>query len=118
MAWEVEMTEQAEAWFLGLDHRDRRRVAEAVDALVAGGPTLGRPIADRIAGSRHRNMKELRSVGGHLRLLFAFDPRRTAIVLLGGDKAGDWTGWYERNVPIADDLYDAYLVEIEREGLI
>lgn len=112
------MTEQAEKWFLGLGHRDRRRVAEAVDALVAGGPTLGRPIADRIVGSRHRNMKELRSVGGHLRLLFAFDPRRTAIVLLGGDKAGDWAGWYKRNVPIADDLYDAYLVEIEREGLI
>jgi hypothetical protein len=61
-------------------------------------------------------MKELRSVGGHLRLLFAFDPRRTAIVLLGGDKTGDWAGWYERNIPIADDLYDAYLVEIERKG--
>jgi hypothetical protein len=45
------MTEQAETWFLGLDHRDRRRVAEAVDALVAGGPTLGRPFADRVAGS-------------------------------------------------------------------
>lgn len=112
------MTEQAEAWFLGLDRRDRRRVAEAVDALVVRGPSLGRPIVDRVKGSRHPNMKELRSVGGHLRALFAFDPRRTAIVLLGGDKAGDWTGWYERNVPLADDLYDAYLIEIEREGLI
>lgn len=118
MEWEVEMTEQAEAWFLGLDQRDRRRIAEAVDALVMRGPSLGRPIVDRVRGSRHRNMKELRSIGGHLRALFAFDPRRTAIVLLGGDKAGDWTGWYERNIPRADDLYDAYLVEIEREGLI
>jgi hypothetical protein len=118
MVWEVEMTEQAEAWFLGLDQRDRRRVAEAIDALVVGGPRLGRPIVARVKASRHPNMKELRSVGGHLRALFAFDPRRTAIVLLGGDKAGDWTGWYERNVPFADDLYDAYLVEIEREGLI
>ncbi len=118
MFWEVEMTEQAETWFLGLDRRDRRRVAEAVDALVERGPSLGRPIVDRVKGSRHTNMKELRSVGGHLRALFAFDPRRTAIVLLGGDKAGDWTGWYERNVPLADDLYDAYLIEIEREGLI
>jgi hypothetical protein len=112
------MTEQAEAWFLGLDQRDRRRVAEAVDALVVRGSSLGRPIVDRVKGSRHPNMKELRSVGGHLRALFVFDPRRTAIVLLGGDKAGDWTGWYERNVPLADDLYDTYLIEIEREGLI
>ena len=112
------MTEQAEAWFLGLGRRDRRRVAEAVDALAVGGPSLGRPLVDSVKGSRHRNMKELRSVGGHLRLLFAFDPRRTAIVLLGGDKAGDWAGWYERNIPIADDLYDAYLIEIEREGLL
>lgn len=64
---------------------------------------------DSIKGSRHSNMKELRSFGGHLRALFAFDPKRQAIVLLGGDKTGDWTGWYERNIPLADDLYDDYL---------
>lgn len=91
-------------------------------ATVAGsaqhGPALGRPAVDRIDGSRHHNMKELRSSRQHLRALFCFDPRRTAIVLLGGDKAGDWTGWYERNIPIADDLYDAYLAELEAEGLI
>ena len=73
---------------------------------------------DSITGSRHSNMKELRSFGGHLRALFAFDPRRTAIVLLGGDKRGDGRGWYERSVPRADDLYDAYLDELRREGLI
>jgi hypothetical protein len=63
-------------------------------------------------------MKELRSTGQHLRALFCFDPRRTAIVLLGGDKAGDWAGWYERNVPIADHLYDVYVAELQAEGLI
>ena len=59
-------------------------------------------------------MKELRSFGGNLRALFAFDPKRRAIVLLGGDKSGDWDAWYEKNIPLADDLYDAHL---EEEGL-
>jgi len=62
-------------------------------------------------------MKELRSFGGHLRALFAFDPKRRAIVLLGGDKRGDWTGWYERNIPIADDHYDEHLRKPRRRTL-
>jgi hypothetical protein len=60
-------------------------------------------------------MKELRSIGGHLRALFAFDPRRRAIVLLGGDKTNDWSGWYERNVPLADDIYDEHLRSLGKE---
>jgi hypothetical protein len=63
-------------------------------------------------------MKELRSSAGNRRALFCFDPPRTAIALLGGDKTGDWTGWYERNIPIADDLYDEYLAELRSQGLI
>jgi hypothetical protein len=63
-------------------------------------------------------MKELRSVGGNLRALFCFGPRRTAIALLGGDKTNDWAGWYVRNIPLADELYDEYLDEIRKEGLI
>ena len=47
-----------------------------------------------------------------------FDPRRTAIVLLGGDKSGEWNTWYEMAIPTADDLYDAYLIELRNEGLI
>jgi len=82
------------------------------------GPSLGRPAVDHIKGSRHHNMKELRSRGRHLRALFCFDPRRTSIVLLGGNKADDWTGWYERNIPLADDLYDIYIDELRLEGLI
>lgn len=61
-------------------------------------------------------MKELRSFGGHLRALFAFDPKRRAIVLLGGDKRHNWTGWYERNIPIADDLFDRQLRDLNEEG--
>jgi len=63
-------------------------------------------------------MKELRSVGGNLRALFCFDPRRTAIVPLDGDKTNDWVDWYDRYIPLADDLYDDYLDEIRKEGLI
>ena len=64
-------------------------------------------------------MKELRTAkGGALRLLFCFDPRRQAILLLGGDKTGAWNEWYEWAVPLADDLYDEYLHELEKEGLI
>lgn len=62
-------------------------------------------------------MKELRPPGGFLRVLFAFDPRRQAILLLGGDKSNDWSGWYERNIPLADDLYDQYLDDLRDEGL-
>ena len=93
-------------------------MAAAIDLIEQEGPTLGRPAVDSIEGSRHHNMKELRSFGGHLRALFAFDPRRTAIILLGGDKTNDWEDWYDRNIPIADDLYDDYLREIREEGRI
>jgi hypothetical protein len=66
---------------------------------------------DRIKANRHHNMKELRSIGGTVRVLFVFDPQRKAILLIGGDKTGQWTRWYERHVPIADDLYDEHLTE-------
>ena len=64
-------------------------------------------------------MKELRvSSGGSLRILFAFDPRQTAILLIGGDKSGEWETWYQHAIPLADDLYDEYLEELRKEGLI
>ena len=118
MSWEVEMTNEAQAWLLSLTDDEYDSIAYAIDALEDDGPQLGRPLVDSIKASRHHNMKELRSVGGHLRALFCFDPRRAAIILLGGDKRNDWTGWYGRNIPIADDLYDDYLKELKHEGLI
>ena len=114
MAWDVFFSEPAERWVLALDDADYEAIMAAIELLEEHGPSLGRPAVDRIDGSRHHNMKELRSFGGHLRALFAFDPRRRAIVLLGGDKANDWNGWYERNIPLADDLFDEYL---RQEGL-
>lgn len=114
MSWDVYFAEPAEQWILELSDKDYEAIMAAIELLEEQGPTLGRPAADRIEGTRHHNMKELRSFGGHLRVLFAFDPKRRAILLVGGDKAGDWSGWYERNIPIADHLYDDYLRE---EGL-
>jgi hypothetical protein len=86
VTWDVYFTEPAEQWILALSDSDYEAIMAAT--------------------------KELRSFGGHLRALFAFDPERHAIVLVGGDKRDDWTGWYERNIPVADDLYDAHLREL------
>lgn len=87
-------------------------VEAAIDKLADDGPMLGRPLVDRIKGSRHHNMKELRpgSAGSsEVRVLFAFDPRRQAILLVAGDKSGNWKAWYQRNVPTADDRFDEHL---------
>ena len=94
-------------------------MSASVELLELHGPQLGRPHVDTVKGSKHTNMKELRtqSSGKPLRTFFAFDPRRSAILLIGGDKTGD-KRFYDRMVPIADDLYDVYLEEIRKEGLI
>ncbi|WP_350278667.1 type II toxin-antitoxin system RelE/ParE family toxin [Kribbella sp. HUAS MG21] len=71
-------------------------------------------MVETIKASRHQNMKELRS--GTIRVLFAFDPVRQAVLLIGGDKVGQWGAWYRRNIPIADDLYDEWLEELEKDS--
>lgn len=87
--------------------------------LAEHGPAIKRPAVGEIMSSRHHNMKELRaSKGGALRVLFAFEPRRHAIFLLGGDKTGQWEDWYRWVIPAADDLYDTYLQELRDEGLL
>ncbi len=86
-----------------------------MEVLEERGPALGRPLVDNLHQSRHANMKELRPLGGDLRILFAFDPRRTAILLIGGDKRGRWNEWYAEMVPVADQLYDEHLAELVRE---
>ncbi len=117
--WEVEATDQFVKWWRNLTADQQESVTDRVDLLAERGPDLGRPVVDRIQTSRHHNMKELRAAtGGALRVLFMFDPRRQVILLLGGDKSGEWSAWYEWAVPVADDLYDEYLNELKREGLI
>ena len=117
--WEVEVTDQFIDWWSTLSDAQREAVTDRVDLLAERGPDLGRPVVDRIHSSRHQSMKELRAAkGGALRVLFSFDPRRHAILLLGGDKSGEWNDWYAWAVPLADDLYDEYLRELGEEGLI
>lgn len=115
--WDVRLWPDVESWILGLDDLTYHLVAAAITRLEAEGPRLGRPTADRIKGSRHHNMKELRpGSAGHseIRILFAFDPKRRAILLTAGDKSGRWKRWYDQNIPIADDRFDEWL-ESEEE---
>jgi hypothetical protein len=114
--WEIELTPEAKQWLRALGAKEAQKIGKALERLERDGPSLPRPHAGLIKGSRYRNMKELRSVGGHLRALFIFDPRRHAIVLLGGDKTNDWEGWYTRNIPRADKLYDRHLRSLGKEG--
>ena len=113
--WEVLYTDEFGAWFETLTEDQQDSVIARVELLEAEGPALGRPTVDTIACSRHPNMKELRvSKGGAIRILFAFDPRRQAVLLIGGDKTGQWLAWYEEAIPVADDLFDEYLRETDQ----
>ena len=117
--WEVEVTDEFLEWWRELSTDQQAALDARVELLAGRGPSLGRPAVERIQSSRHHNMKELRaSQGGALRVLFMFDPRRQVILLLGGDKSGEWSEWYDWAVPAADDLYDNYLEELQEEGLI
>jgi hypothetical protein len=116
MAWEVEYTDQFAAWFGDLDEKTQDAINGAVMLLESRGPGLGRPYADSIKTSRHPHMKELRPPRANIRVLFAFDPRRAAILLIGGDKSHRWQSWYQEAVPLADRLYDEYLEELRQEG--
>lgn len=119
MSWIVEGTVEFEEWYGGLTADEQFALDGSVELLEEYGPALGRPHADTVRGSEFSNMKELRTQigGGPLRTFFAFDPRRTAILLIGGEKSGD-KRFYERMIPVADRLYAKYLEELKSEGLI
>ncbi|HWT88927.1 MAG TPA: type II toxin-antitoxin system RelE/ParE family toxin [Candidatus Angelobacter sp.] len=117
--WEVEFTHEFEKWWTTLSEGEQVDVRASVNLLRRFGPALARPHVDSISSSRHSNMKELRiqHKGRPYRVLFAFDPRRTAILLLGGAKTGNLR-WYKQLVPIADELYVEHLETLRREGLL
>ena len=113
------LTEDFEVWLERLTSDQQDAVVARVDLLKVHGPSLGRPIVDSIHQSRHHNMKELRvSKEGALRALFVFDPLRRAVLLVGGDKSGQWERWYRDAIPAADLMYDEYLAQLRDEGLI
>lgn len=113
MHWEVEYTDEFGEWWNSLSEAEQISIAASVQLLETMGPTLGYPHSSKINGSKHSHMRELRTQheGRPLRTLYAFDPRRTAILLIGGDKTGD-NQWYEKYIPIADQLYDEHLEDI------
>ncbi len=122
MAWEVVLLEPVEAWFLKLCASDADTAAlveQAIDRLAAVGPTLGRPLVDTLSHSKLHNLKELRPASrgrSEIRILFVFDPDRTAIFLVAGDKAGQWSRWYETAVPIAEARYAEYRSVMDEEA--
>jgi hypothetical protein len=113
MVWAVQSVAEFERWFLNLESAIRVEIAAKISLLQQVGPTLGRPHADTLKGSAYPNMKELRiQIGGEpWRVFFAFDPRRSAILLVGGNKGGDGR-FYEVNLPIADERYRDHLATL------
>ncbi|GAA1199654.1 hypothetical protein GCM10009675_14400 [Prauserella alba] len=111
--WDVYVVDEVLEWIQELDDETHARVVQAIDALAAGGPGLGRPLVDTIAGSRRGNSKELRP--GSVRILFAFDPWRASVLPVAGDKAGRWQAWYRDAIPLAEERYERYRRERQRE---
>ena len=111
--WEVYIANEVLDWLESLDHTVHDRVVQAIDILADNGPGLGRPLVDTIRGSSIPNLKELRP--GTVRILFTFDPWRSAILLVAGDKAGRWKTWCAEATPIAEQRYKRYLTERGQE---
>ncbi len=113
MAWEVEFSDEFGLWWEGLNPAEQKSVDFTVSLLQEVGPTLRMPHSSGVGMSRHPHMRELRiqHEGRPYRVLYAFDPRRAAILLIGGDKTGN-NRWYEEYVPRADEIYDQHLGEL------
>lgn len=117
MNWEVEYTDSFEKWWDTLSEDEQDVVAAHVQLIELMGSNLRFPYSSSIQGSKHGHLRELRiqHKGEPFRILYAFDPRRIAILLIGGSKAGD-NRWYEKFVPLADKLYDEHLKTLRKEG--
>ena len=117
MEWGVEYTDEFENWWESLDEDEQESITSCVLLLEARGPMLAYPFSSGIEQSRHPHMRELRiQHGGRpYRVLYAFDPRRVAILLIGGDKTGD-DRWYDKYVPIADKIYEEHIEALKKES--
>lgn len=116
MGWAVEYTDEFGEWWEALTESEQAKIDASVRLLEEYGPSLDHPYTSSVERSRHSKMRELRIqiAGRPFRVLYAFDPNRTAILLIGGDKTGE-ERWYQVHVPIADRLYDRHLLELEKE---
>ena len=113
----MEFTNEFESWWSTLSEQQQDDVAVSVGHIVEFGPALGFPHCSNVATSRYPQMRELQTQSGGkpLRTLYAFNPRRTAILLIGGEKTGD-DRWYEKFVPVADRILERHLLELKKEG--
>jgi hypothetical protein len=116
-AYEVEVTDEFRIWWESLSEAEQVDVAAYVGRLEARGPNLPFPHSSGIARSRHGHMRELRvqSQGNPIRVFYAFDPTRTAILLIGGTKVGN-DRFYDQMIPVADRLYDQHIADLKQEG--
>jgi hypothetical protein len=119
MIWEIIFHEKFEEWFFNESPDVQDSIAVVLDILEVQGASLGRPYVDTIKGSAFTNMKELRVQhdGNPYRILFVFDPKRQAVLLIGGNKRGD-KRWYDVNIPIADRRFIEYLDETDGGKLL
>ena len=119
MSWEVEYTDEFGGWWNSLNEAEQDTVGAQGLLLEQLGPHLGFPHSSGIAGSKHSHLRELRvqHKGEPYRVLYAFDPRRMALLLVGGKKTGD-DRWYDTFIPLADKLYDEHLKLLKKEGLL
>lgn len=119
MAWTVEFTNELEDWWLTLDQALQEEIDKGVHLLQERGPHLQRPWSGSIDGSRVSHLRELiiQYKGDPYRILYAFDPRRVAVLLCGDIKLDD-KKFYRKMIPIAERLYQILLQELLEEGLI
>ena len=119
MSWIVLYHDEFDTWFNEQEEEVQDSILFSIGLLQAEGPILGRPYVDTIKGSKYPNMKELRVQhrGEPWRIFFAFDPKRRAIVLVGGNKAGGGSNWYKDNIRIADERFEEHLRTMKKEGL-
>jgi hypothetical protein len=116
MAWSVEYTDEFEAWWAGLTEEEQSDIDAVVGLLEVKGPNLPFPYSSEVKGARYSSLRELRiqHKGKPYRILYVFDPRRVAILLLGGKKAGG-ARWYEKYVPLAERIYEQHLKDLKTE---
>ncbi len=114
--WVILQSPEFKDWYrTSLRDDERDAIIATALRLQMDGPALRRPFSGIIKGSRFPNMKELIPPAGNIRILYIFDPRRRAILLLGGDKTDSWGNWYKRNIPIVDSIYERHLAGLAAE---
>jgi len=118
MTWAVLLHDAFDAELNDLPEAVQDEILAHMGLLKQFGPTLGRPRVDTLKGSRHANMKELRfdAADGVWRVAFAFDPRRRAILLVGGDKSGgSEKRFYRQLIKKADARFDEHVKRLQTD---